>query len=285
MTPRAWPGVLGLVALSWVGAASGALLTSTPLATPAHRHKLTRALDEVSGLATTADGRLLAHEDQRAIVYELDPLSGDVAKRFALGRKLRGDFEGIAEVDGTVYLVTSTGKLVRGPEGADGEEVDYEVFETNVRERCHEIEGLAYEPNERLLLLACKRARGGTQDVLIFRWSLEREQLTEPVWRALPQSALALPGARGPFRPSGIARDPRSGHWLLLSAAPPALAELSADGELLQVRALDGTRHRQPEGITLAPDALWIADEGAGKRARLAAYGLGKDQDKDKDKP
>jgi len=277
VTPRLLPGVLVLVALWSVGAAAGALLTSTALATPAHRHKLTRALDEISGLATTADGRLLAHEDQRAIVYELDPRSGDVAKKFALGHKLRGDFEGIAAVGDTVYLVTSTGKLVRGPEGADGKEVDYEVFDTKVGERCLEIEGLAYEPNEQLLLLACKQARGRTQDVLLFRWSLERERLSEPIWRTLPQSALALPGAHGPFRPSGIARDPRSGHWLLLSAAPPALAELSAGGELLQVRALDGARHRQPEGITMAPDALWIADEGAGKRARLAAYGLGKD--------
>jgi len=277
VTAGPWLGALALVAVSWVGAAAGTLLTSTPLAAPAHRHKLTRALDEVSGLAATADGRLLAHEDQRAIVYELDPLSGDVAKKFALGRKLRGDFEGIAAVDGTVYLVTSTGKLVRGPEGADGDEVDYEVFETNVSERCLEIEGLAYEPDEQLLLLACKQARGAAQDVLLFRWSLEHERLAEPVWRSVPQSALALPGARGPFRPSGIARDPRSGHWLLLSAGPPALAELSADGELLQVRWLDAAHHRQPEGIAMAPNALWIADEGAGKRARLAEYGVGKD--------
>ena len=156
MKPGHWLGAGAVLALSLAGAATGALLAASSLSEPAQHHKLSRVLDEISGLATTADGRLLAHEDQNGLVYELDGESGKVTKSFTLGRELRGDFEGIASVDGDVYLVTSTGKLVRGREGAHGEEVEYEVFDTAVAERCLEVEGLGYDPNERQLLLACK---------------------------------------------------------------------------------------------------------------------------------
>lgn len=277
MKPGHWLAIGAAAALSLAGGAGSTLLSSAPLAEPAHRHKLTRALDEISGLATTPDGRLLAHEDQSGIVYELDAASGEVTKTFSLGNELRGDFEGIAAVEDVVYLVTSTGKLVRGHEGADGEQVAYEAFDTGVAERCREVEGLAFDPEARCLVLACKRSRDTDGDVLLFRWSVDDRELTEPLWRTLAHETLTLPGGSNGFRASGLARDARSGHWLLLSASPPAVAELTADAELLEVRRLSGAHHRQPEGIAVAPNTLWIADEGAGKRARLAAYRLDED--------
>jgi len=275
--PGLWLTIAAAAALSLAGAAGSTLLSSTPLSEPAHRHKLTRALDEISGLAATPDGRLLAHEDQHAVVYELDRTSGAVVKTFTLGRDLRGDFEGIAVADDAVYLVTSSGKLVWGLEGSDGEEVAYEAIDTGVDEHCREVEGLAFEPTERNLVLACKRSRGANGDVVLFRWSVDDRKLTEPVWRTLRRKALTPPDESNGFRASGLARDARTGNWLLLSASPPAIAELTPDAEVLEVRKLKGSHHRQPEGISVTPDTLWIADEGAGKRARLAAYGFEED--------
>jgi hypothetical protein len=126
-------------------------------------------------------------------------------------------------------------------------------------------------------VLACKHARAAPGDMLLFRWSVEDHELTEPLWRSVPRATLAPPTGAGAFRPSGLARDPQSGHWLVLSASPAAVAELTPDGELLGVRWLDEARHRQPEGITVSPSALWIADEARGKRARLAAYPFGEE--------
>ena len=273
MSPGLWlAAAAAACAVGSTSAAESGLLSAVPLAEPGARHKLPRALDEVSGLATNAKGELLAHEDQNAIVYALDRESGAVTRTFALGQSLRGDFEGIAAHAGEVFLTTSTGKVVRGPEGEDRATVDYEVFDTGVAAHCLEIEGLAIEPATRRLVLACKHGRDGSGDTLLFRWSLDDRALVEPVWRSLPAESLRLPERSEAFLASGIARDPRTGHWLLLAASVPAVAELSADGELIEVRALERRRHRQPEGITADDAAVWIADEGAGKRARLARY-------------
>ena len=50
----------------------------------AARVKLPKRLAEISGLALTDDGRLLAHDDEMAVVYELDQKDGSIVKWFAL---------------------------------------------------------------------------------------------------------------------------------------------------------------------------------------------------------
>ena len=70
--------------------------------TKAEQWDLPKSLREVSGLAFTADGRLFAHDDERAIVYQLDYSDGAVVKRFALGDPPdEDDFEAIATTSDT----------------------------------------------------------------------------------------------------------------------------------------------------------------------------------------
>lgn len=59
--------------------------------------KITLKLKEISGLANSNDGNLFAINDETGIVYKLNPLNGDLIKRFFLGRwTAEADFEGIA---------------------------------------------------------------------------------------------------------------------------------------------------------------------------------------------
>ena len=54
-------------------------------------------LEEISGLAITPEGRLFGHDDERAVVHEIDAEGGEVGKRFTVGDPpLAGDFEGMA---------------------------------------------------------------------------------------------------------------------------------------------------------------------------------------------
>lgn len=74
--------------------------------------RLPDALREISGLALTPDGHLLAVADERAVIYELNYVDGKLVRAFAFGEPpLRGDFEGIAWLNERVYLVTSEGML------------------------------------------------------------------------------------------------------------------------------------------------------------------------------
>ena len=65
---------------------------------PLARWVLPSHLREISGLALTADGRLLAHGDERGHVFEVDYRRGVVVKEFTLGTDkaaVKGDFEAI----------------------------------------------------------------------------------------------------------------------------------------------------------------------------------------------
>lgn len=233
-------------------------------------------LNEISGLALTGDERLLAVGDERAIVYELDYAEGRLVKAFAFGDPtLRGDFEGIAWHGQRVYLVTSGGTIYTAGEGADGERVPFREHRTGLGRDC-EVEGLAADPEADQLMILCKRALRGSDlaNPMIFVWST-KDRTVEWVRRIeLPQADIEAELGAADLRPSGIARVPSSGHWLIVAAQQKALVEIDGNGALVAARRLPlAGRHRQPEGIELLADGrLLIADEAAGEEPRLAVY-------------
>jgi uncharacterized protein YjiK len=244
-------------------------------APPADRWELPRALHEISGLAVDAEGRIFAHDDERAIIYELDPASHRVVGRFAFGRPaVRGDFEAIALMDRRVVLTTSDGTLYVGPEGRDGEAVAFATYATGAGRSC-EVEGLAYDPGERSLLLGCKVPRDAFTrgHVTVFRWSLERRALLPAARLHVPLGHITRLLGGSDFHPSELVRDPTTGHYLLLAAREHAIAELSAAGEVRRVVRLQRKLHPQAEGLALTPDGtLLVSDEGGRGRATLSAY-------------
>ena len=239
--------------------------------------RLPRRLDEISGLAMTGDGRLLAHDDEAAIVYEIDFRDGSVVKAFQLAdlrNPIAGDFEGIAVVEARVYLVTSSGRLYEFAEGADGESVLFRVYATGVGRDC-EIEGLAYDDGARALLLLCKEARSAElrDRLAIHRWSVDDRRLLPEARTVIREEEFARRLGSRRFHPSGIERHPVSGNYFVVAARQAAIAEVTPGGEVLAVRPLAPRRHRQAEGITFAPDgALIVSDEARGARARLTVY-------------
>ncbi len=237
--------------------------------------KLPKRLAEISGLALSSDGRLFAHDDEQAIVYQIDPQRGKLVKAFALGKPVvRGDFEGIALADTDFYLVTSNGRLYRSAEGADGEHVTYDVTDTGLGARC-EIEGLAYDPRRKVILVSCKTPRIASLDgwVGIFAWSIQRREVDQSAAIRVSESALADPIGARRFNPSAIEITHDGAHIWLLAGRQRALAAIDLDGGVNWVTLLPATRHRQPEGLALSSNGeLIIADEARHGRAKLAIY-------------
>lgn len=237
-------------------------------------HWLPSRLRETSGLALTEDGRLLTHDDERAVVYEVDAQEGTLRKGFGLGDPVeRGDFEGIATARGLVYLVTSDGKIYETPEGENDERTRFEAYDTGLGRRC-EVEGLAFDPDRDALLLACKNPREEALEgsVAIFGWSfVSRALVPHPI--RVDMRALAEPIGAPRFQPSGIARIEATGTYLLVAGPQAAVAEVSPTGDVLAVRRLDPTRHPQAEGIAVTTDGrLAIVDEGGDGRGRITIY-------------
>ena len=256
-------------------------LGSYDLDEPGRQLKLPNRLREISGQAMLEGNRLLAHDDEKGTVVEIDYRDGSIVKSFELGGPrgfVADDLEGIAAVEGRLFLVSSTGRLYEFGEGADGETVPYRMYDTGVGKH-HEIEGLAYDPDQRAMLLVSKNPRDRRQSdlIAIYRWSLDTRRHVEDGRILIEASTLARRIGRNRFQPSGIERHPETGNYFVVAARQRAVAEITPQGAVLAVKELKAGRHRQAEGITFASDnTMVIADEGSGKRATLSFYPVAK---------
>lgn len=241
----------------------------------AEHAKLARSLREISGLAVTHEGRLFGHGDERGIVAQVDGCRGSTQKSFALGRPpVRADFEGIAIVGERFFLITSAGRLYETREGPDGGLVRFTMVDTRFGQSC-EVEGLAYEPADRVLLIGCKRAlhpdlRG---NVVILRWALDRAAPASPIALTIPLKEVIAKGGGRSFSTTSIERDPRTGNYVLIAGPERLLLEVTPKGAVVGTQQLRHKFHSQAEGVTFLGDSvLVIADEGGNGDATLTCY-------------
>jgi hypothetical protein len=255
---------------------------------PTSRVTLPAELHEVSGLAVTGDGRLFAHGDEHGVVFQIDPATGEVVKRFSLqpgaqevdlGKKSRdgrvaGDFEDIAVVGDRFFLVTSNGVLVEFREGQDGGAVPFTAYPTSLADGC-EVEGLAHDPASDALLLLCKQMKDKAVRHLveIYSWSLRDRRLDPKPRLTVPFASLApLTGAKA-FNGSALVFMPGGKSLAMVAGPQQVFAEIGLDGKPLTGGALDRTAQPQPEGMAFLPDGtLLVSSEGGKGQASIGAY-------------
>ncbi|MGQ0642630.1 MAG: SdiA-regulated domain-containing protein [Gemmatimonadaceae bacterium] len=244
-------------------------------ATPVGRWVLPPALNEVSGIAMTSEGRLLAHGDEYGRISVLDPRRGILLKEFSIGAK--ADFEGIAATSGMIYMIDSNGQIYSFREGAPGQRVTYTLIDTRLGREC-EFEGIAYDPRRGALLLPCKNIekkelRG---NVVIYVWQLNApttsqrlSMITVPMKFAIGNNPWAA------FRPTDITVDPRTGNYVLVAAQERALLELEPNGKVVRSMPLPGgdEEHPQAEGVAITEDGmLVVSNEATGRPASITLY-------------
>jgi uncharacterized protein YjiK len=272
-----WGASLGLGVAAVASGQSATTLAGYDFRSDDVRHvELPGRLDEISGLALDARGRLWAHDDERATVYRIDPASGDITASFHIGRNgARGDLEGIALAGSRFFLITSNGHLIESAEGRDGETVDFTNVDIGSKDLCDDIEGLEYDPPGNALLLACKSPDGRElrDHIVVLRFSLRTRTLDPEPLLAVTFAALEPFGLDDAFSPSGIAIHPVTGTLLLIAARERAIVEIDRAGRVLAAASLRNRYHEQAEGIAVTSDGtLIIADEGAGGDATLTFY-------------
>lgn len=238
-------------------------------AQPDGQWALPAELAEVSGLEIEGRATALAHGDELGRVYRVTPEAGATLAAVLQGEP-RDDFEGIALAGRRLVLSTSAGRLYVADWPPRSRDLAYRVIETRLGKAC-ELEGLAWEPADGALLLPCKRKKGKGKHpgVVVRRWHLARGVPLADV--VVPAAVLSRAGL-GDFRPSAIEVDSRTGNWLLLSARPATLLEITPGGALVRTGRLS-KGHRQAEGLALTQGGdLLVADEAAGRDAMVTRY-------------
>lgn len=270
--------VLSIAAPAAAQRDTGSALAHYDLAgAPAWRAPLPKPLSEISGLAATPAGQLLAHGDERAVIWRFDPTSRRALARFGLrgrDRLLRGDFEDIAVAGERLFLVTETGEIFEGRAAPDGTVVPARRRTRGLGRTCG-VEGLAWDGPSRSLLMLCKTAR--TE-----RWKdhLIVLAISIDTWRLEPRPRLLVPAAaiervtgHRHFHGTALVRHPRTGTYLVLAGPEHAFIEVSRNGAVLGGGGFDRKLHRQPEGMAVGSDlTLFISDEARGHTAHITAY-------------
>ncbi|MDQ3081052.1 MAG: SdiA-regulated domain-containing protein [Gemmatimonadota bacterium] len=231
-------------------------------------------LREVSGIAALDDGRIVAHNDERARVYVIDPMRGVILKYFNLGKGgIVADFEAIAVSGADMYMLTSNGDVYQFREGDDRATVEFTRHATNLGKEC-EFESLEIEAGTGAFIMPCKRVdkKSERNQVKIYRW------LRQPGGAAAVSSiSVPLADAIGSndwkeLSPSDVAIDRRSGNYLIVTGPEKALLEITPSGQVVRSMPVPGDP-QQPEGIAITRDGvLIIADEGVARPADITMY-------------
>ncbi len=249
--------------------------------TPLRQLNLFPGLMEISGLAENSDQTVFAHNDEHAIVYELDIADGTSQKAFALGDPtIQKDFEGIEVYNGRIYLLSSRGKIYEAPIGEHKSRVKYNAYDTGVGDFC-ETEGLSRGPDDEdgtvRFFILCKSPHNVDQKdrVLIYLWSLRDRLAVSKPWLDISRSKVT-DGKPKKFNPSAIAWSAKYNQLFILSAKSDRFASLYSDGTVIQKAKLDPELHQQAEGISItSAGQLIISDEGKADRPpRLTVYNM-----------
>ena len=242
------------------------------------QYKLPKSLREISGLAIDGSDRLFGHDDEKAIVYQIDERRGAFVKRFAVGKPVKADFEGMAISPDHFYLVTSSGSIFEFSEAEDGEQTDYRRYKSGID--C-EVEGLTYHHDDKSLYVACKNLKKGAEEAIrIHRWSTQSKQYQSDVITVTYQEVRRHLPALKKIQPTGITTT-AEGNFLLIAGRQELLIELDRFGSIRDTARLPHPKklHPQTEGIVRTSDhRLVLADEGGDKgnngkpKGRLSVY-------------
>ena len=266
------------------------------LSSPDKKTKLPSDLREISGIQSLGDGLIAAVEDEHGIIYIIDFNSGEIEKEIDFGDN--GDYEGLAIVGSTAWVLKSKGDLYRVKDYKKGKDQrKTKKFETALS-KSNDTEGLAYDAYNNRLLIACKghpylNYRDGKHTKAVYAFDLEQTDLDpDPVllidlkriqdikdynwFSSIGISIMSrLDENKGDvsFQPSDIAIHPLSGNYYIIGAVGDLLLVYTPDGILLAAVDLSDMVFRQAEGISFsAKGNLYISNEGGDGKANILKF-------------
>jgi uncharacterized protein YjiK len=268
---------------------------------PDEKYILPKYLTEISGLAFYKDNRILCIQDEKAIIYVFNLESKEVTDKYQFGQK--GDYEDIAVIDQTAYVIRSDGEIFRVKNFNQNNRKVTEL-KTPLSRR-NNTEGIAYDKLSNSLFIACKGSsevkKNGTyeEDRAVYQFDLAtRKLLKEPVLlidlqnlystRDDNNSIEKTKSDAGKFRqfkrdsvfkPSGISINPISGQIYLISHIGEKLIITDRKGKIQDLYDLNNKIFRQPEGICFSPSGdLFISSEGDGGRGYILRFNMNKEK-------
>ena len=252
------------------------------LKNPSQKFKMPDALQEISGIDVLQKSKLVCVQDEKGVIYEYDLKKEEVRHSIEFAKK--GDYEGVANVNDTIYVLESNGNIFRVIHlNTDSQKT--KEFNTSL-DKDNDTEGLCYDKKNRRLLIACKKKAGSDMKNVraIYSFNLSTHEVDEkPAYVISLDAIKSFVSKENPakfigqelkdladpkkgdvsFQPSELAIHPVTGDIYVIATVGKLLLVMNSDGKIVSINELDPGIYKQPEGITFMEDGtMFISDEG-----------------------
>jgi uncharacterized protein YjiK len=262
---------------------------------PIRSWKLPKSLVEISGLSYINNQRLACIQDENGIIYIFNVKNGEVEQEISFGDN--GDYEGIEVIENNAWVLKSNGTLYVVTDYLNKTEPETKKITTPLSGR-NNAEGLAYDPLNKNLIIACKgypfledKKESGYKAIYSFNLAtrkLDKKPLLlidldtikyykkyDPMSRLGDEVMAYLDPSEGDktFQPSGIAIHPVTGDLFILGSVGRLLLVFSGKGDMLAIVKLQQKIFPKPEGICFGRDGtLYISNEGGGLEGTIMEF-------------
>lgn len=258
---------------------------------------LPHSLTEISGIALYKENEIACIQDEKAKIYIFNTEEDKVTSQISFGED--GDFEDIAIIGETAYVIRSDGLLTK-IENLNSKNQYITLYKTPLN-KSNNVEGLTNDSKTNSLLLACKEypwiENGKSESVRsIYRFDLSNNKfIDEPqylidienlnsnqIQGTIRQSFIKilkrLKIIEYPFNfsPSAIAVHPFDNDKIyVLSSNVKSLVILNRKSKELETIKLDNNLFKQPEGMCFSKNGeLYISSEGKADRGKILRFNI-----------
>ncbi len=244
-----------------------------PGITVAKKWEMPKQLLEISGLSSIDDNRFACVQDELGTIFIYNIASSSLEKEVPFGGV--GDYEGLAVVGETVWVLRADGKLFE-VSNISADKPMVKEYSTHLTIK-QDSEGLCYDKKNNRLLIAIKGAELDADDYKgIYAFDLDSKKMDQqPVFKIdLLNEVFESNGSgkkkKGSINPSGIAIHPLSGDMYIVDGRNSKLLITDAAGAIKKLYQLNNNEFAQPEGISFnSAGDLFIANEGTNQPGNI----------------
>ena len=236
--------------------------------------KLDIRIREISGICwDTKANRFLAIQDESGKLFLLDKETKNIDSVYEFGGK--GDYEDLATVNGSVYILKSDGTLTKFVMDSTGHTSGTEVGMLSPGGSA-DFETLYYDPARKAMIVLCKNcANDGKKKVSAFAYYPDSTGFNnKPVFQidAVEVEKMSVQKT-SKLQPSAAAIHPVLQKLFILSSASNQLVITDLDGRPEFAFVLSKKLFPQPEGLCFKQNGdMYISNEGINGKSTLIKF-------------